>query len=116
MEKAGVFQPSALTNIFMSVPPAALFVSHPANEVLLGLSGMCTREYRQIQHTPARCVVSDAIFVCFSHQRVTVEVRANSWWIQVVNLELRIMGIEQPDHMKSKQHCATCVFTSVSTF
>lgn len=33
-----------------------------------------------------------------------------------MNLELRIMGIEQPDHMKYKQHRATCVFTSVSVF
>lgn len=73
---------------------------------------MCTRDYRQIQHTPAQCVVLDAIFVCFSPQGGTVD----SWWIQVVNLELTIRGIEQPDHMKSKQHRATCVFTSVSTF
>lgn len=78
---------------------------------------MCTREQRrQIQHTLAKGVVLDAIFVCFSHQGVTVEVRANSWWIQVVNLELRIMGIKQPDHMKPKQYRATCVFTSVSMF
>lgn len=100
----------------MSVSPAALFVSLPANEVLLGLAAICPREYRQIQHTLAWCVVLDAIFVCFFHQGVTVEVSANSWWIQVVNLELRIMGIEQPDHMKYKQHRAPCVFTSVSVF
>lgn len=84
----------------MPVPPAALFVSLPANEVLLGLAGMCTREYRQIQHG----VLFKMLYLCFTHQRVTVEVRANSWWNQVVHLELRIMGIEQADHMKSKQH------------